>query len=558
VLEEIDGQLVQHLQRDGRASYQALGRAVGLTRTAARARVSRLLQRGVITVVALPDAAVTGQTVVAHLSADVTGSALAAAHAIARLGSAVFVSVASGQFPVIADLRSPGEAALAADLDRLRALPGIRGIETVRALTLVRDAYRPRPGHPAVAADATDRLLISGLERDGRMSYADLAGLAGLSAAATRSRVLRLIRGGAVHVTVLVDAAHTGRLARAGLGITVHGPAQAIAEQIAGLPDVTYVLTGTGRFDVIAAADTSSETSLLRTIENIRVLPGVNRVHSWRHLQIVKESYPRMTPPDHPVASPRLSSHAVDRARGVRDGAHPYLVQRGPEPAAVADGIGPLVQRRAQPVGQGAGRALEQEQPGAPEQVGQFPGAAGGRGRRAEVAPGRDLPTRAGRGVQLGAPGPGRPARRPSVADLRARVRQAPHRPDRHPGPGSLTARTTARSSKIFHYSERARVRARSPPHAPPGPSAAGEGALPGGYASGRVQIRTVVPPELASRRLSGENAMALNSSCPASRDALMVRPAVRSRTEKDGPWSAARGDQRVSTGQFKRCRWQP
>ena len=98
-----------------------------------------------------------------------------------------------------------------------------------------------------------------------------------------------------MHVTVLVDAAHTGRLAWAGLGITVHDPAQAVAEQIAGIPDVTYVLTGTGRFDVIAAADTSSETSLLRTIEQIRTLRGVNRVQSWRHLQIVKESYPRMT-----------------------------------------------------------------------------------------------------------------------------------------------------------------------------------------------------------------------------------------------------------------------
>jgi hypothetical protein len=92
---------------------------------------------------------------------------------------------------------------------------------------------------------------------------------------------------------------HTGRLARAGLGITVRGPAQDIAEQIAAIPDITYVLTGTGRFDVIAAADTSSETSLLRTIEQIRVLRGVNRVQSWRHLQVVKESYPRITQLDH-------------------------------------------------------------------------------------------------------------------------------------------------------------------------------------------------------------------------------------------------------------------
>jgi len=61
---------------------------------------------------------------------------------------------------------------------------------------------------------------------------------------------------------------------------------------------VTYVLTGTGRFDVIAA-DTRSETSLRRTIENISALQGVNRVQSWRHLRIVKESYRRMTPPGH-------------------------------------------------------------------------------------------------------------------------------------------------------------------------------------------------------------------------------------------------------------------
>jgi hypothetical protein len=55
------------------------------------------------------------------------------------------------------------------------------------------------------------------------------------------------------------------------------GLSAAVAEQIAGIPDVTYVLTGTGRFGVIAAADTSSETSLLRTIEQIRALRAVHR-----------------------------------------------------------------------------------------------------------------------------------------------------------------------------------------------------------------------------------------------------------------------------------------
>ena len=114
-------------------------------------------------------------------------------------------------------------------------------------------------------------------------------------AAATWSRVLRLIRGGALHVTVLVDAAHTGRWPGPGSASRSMIPPRPSPSRSRASPDVTYVLTGTGRFDVIAAADTSSETSLLRTIENIRALHGVNRVQSWRHLQIVKESYPRMT-----------------------------------------------------------------------------------------------------------------------------------------------------------------------------------------------------------------------------------------------------------------------
>src|SRR5580693_1035028 len=72
----------------------------------------------------------------------------------------------------------------------------------------------------------------------------------------------------------------------------------------------------------------------------------------------------------------------VDRTRGVRDRAYPYVVEYGPKPAAVAGGIGALGQGRAQAVCESAGCALEHERPSAPEQVRQFPGAAAGRDRR--------------------------------------------------------------------------------------------------------------------------------------------------------------------------------
>jgi DNA-binding Lrp family transcriptional regulator len=47
-VDELDQRLVALLRRDGRASMAALGRAVGLSRTAVLARVERLEARGVI------------------------------------------------------------------------------------------------------------------------------------------------------------------------------------------------------------------------------------------------------------------------------------------------------------------------------------------------------------------------------------------------------------------------------------------------------------------------------------------------------------------------------
>src|SRR6516225_5246525 len=83
-------------------------------------------------------------------------------------------------------------------------------------------------------------------------------------------------------------------------------------------------------------------------------------------------------------ASPDVSS-AVDRARRVCDRTHLYLVEYGPEPAAIARGSGALAQRRAEAVRKRRGRALEHERPAAPEQIRQLTGTVGERGRHPDT-----------------------------------------------------------------------------------------------------------------------------------------------------------------------------
>jgi len=53
VLDPIDRAIIEQLQRDGRTPYTRLGTAVGLSEAAARHRVQRLIDTGVMQVVAV-------------------------------------------------------------------------------------------------------------------------------------------------------------------------------------------------------------------------------------------------------------------------------------------------------------------------------------------------------------------------------------------------------------------------------------------------------------------------------------------------------------------------
>src|SRR5437879_10084969 len=55
VLDPINKALIEQLQQDGRRSYRALAKAVGLSEAAVRQRVQRLTEAGVIQVVAVTD-----------------------------------------------------------------------------------------------------------------------------------------------------------------------------------------------------------------------------------------------------------------------------------------------------------------------------------------------------------------------------------------------------------------------------------------------------------------------------------------------------------------------
>ena len=277
------------LQGDGRATYQALADGVGLSRTAVRARVRRLAALGAIRIVGVLHAGVLGREVLGHVTFTVSGPVAPLLAAVKERESVAFAAQTAGRFPAVAQVRVRDDAALAAEVAELRALPGVVGAEVFRAGAVVKDANSAVQELRDIAVDPLDWRLVRHLQRDGRASYAELARSVGLSQAAARSRVVRLIEAGVVHVTAVVEPSVVGADERLGFGVRCRGAAGAVAARVAAVPGVAFLATGFGRYDLIGEAVGPDRAAIVEAVEAIRGCADVGVLETWEHLRVAKE-----------------------------------------------------------------------------------------------------------------------------------------------------------------------------------------------------------------------------------------------------------------------------
>ncbi len=139
--------------------------------------------------------------------------------------------------------------------------------------------------------DETDKAIIRHLQEDGRMSYADLGPLIGLSPAAARQRVLHLIDSGVMQIVAVTDPTRLGFDIQAMVGFRVTGDIDAVARQMRDVPEVDYLVITTGRFDLLAEIVATSSEDFLATLNTIRSLDGVQSSEVFTYLRLEKQSY---------------------------------------------------------------------------------------------------------------------------------------------------------------------------------------------------------------------------------------------------------------------------
>ena len=142
------------------------------------------------------------------------------------------------------------------------------------------------------ALDDVSKAIIEQLQQDGRRPYATIGKAVGLSEAAVRQRVAKLQETGVMQIVAVTDPMQVGFNREAMMGIEVDGDIEAVADLIAVMPEVNYLVITAGSFDILLEVVCEDDEALLEVINRkIRALPGVRRTETFMYLKLRKQIY---------------------------------------------------------------------------------------------------------------------------------------------------------------------------------------------------------------------------------------------------------------------------
>ncbi len=140
--------------------------------------------------------------------------------------------------------------------------------------------------------DDVSKAIIEQLQRDGRAPYASIGKAVGLSEAAVRQRVQRMLDAGVVQVVAVSNPFQLGFTRAAMIGLKVEGSMEAVAEQIAKMPEIDYVVVTAGSFDLLCEVVCESDEQLLAILQDrLRAIPEVRSTETFVYLKLLKQTY---------------------------------------------------------------------------------------------------------------------------------------------------------------------------------------------------------------------------------------------------------------------------
>jgi Lrp/AsnC family transcriptional regulator for asnA, asnC and gidA len=153
-------------------------------------------------------------------------------------------------------------------------------------------AHGPRGGPAStMTLDEISKRIIEQLQADGRQSYAAIGKAVGLSEAAVRQRVQRLHETGVMQIVAVTDPLRLGFRRQAMIGIRCDGDLQKVADDLAAMEEIDYVVLTAGSFDLLLEVVCEDDDHLLEILGRVRGVPSVTSTETFVYLKLRKQTY---------------------------------------------------------------------------------------------------------------------------------------------------------------------------------------------------------------------------------------------------------------------------
>src|SRR5690242_21673024 len=152
----------------------------------------------------------------------------------------------------------------------------------------------PRPARARTVPTVLDEIskrIIEQLQEDGRRPYAAIGKAVGLSEAAVRQRVQRLLDAGVMQIVAVTDPLTLGFPRQAMIGIKCEGDLETVADKLSSIDEIDYVVLTAGSLDIMVEVVCEGDSHLLEILGKIRAIPTVRATETFVYLKLRKQTY---------------------------------------------------------------------------------------------------------------------------------------------------------------------------------------------------------------------------------------------------------------------------
>ena len=140
-IDDVDRRLVELLQRDGRATYRDMARAVGISDSSVRSRVRPLIDDHIIRVTAIVQRNRATRSFALGLGINVRGDADALVQRILAIGAVEFLATSLGAVDLVMTISAPSLDELQVVVSEIRGFPEVMRVSSWVHLAQLREQY---------------------------------------------------------------------------------------------------------------------------------------------------------------------------------------------------------------------------------------------------------------------------------------------------------------------------------------------------------------------------------------------------------------------------------